>query len=153
MKKIIVPFIIIGVTTLIASCHTTVSEDERISERVDSFATYYFNWQYDKAAAYCTPPSIKWLEFAASQVREGDVEQLKAKESQLTTEIISIDYSPDEQQARVKQRVSNYMEARGFGEPPAECEEGIYEWTLVKERRAWLIRMEALPRNEKQNHD
>ena len=140
MKKIIVPFIIIGVTTLIASCHTTVSEDERISERVDSFATYYFNWQYDKAAAYC-------------QVREGDVEQLKAKESQLTTEIISIDYSPDEQQARVKQRVSNYMEARGFGEPPAECEEGIYEWTLVKDKRAWLIRMEALPRNEKQNHD
>jgi hypothetical protein len=153
MKKIIVPFIIIGVTTLIASCHTTVSEDERIGERVDSFATYYFNWQYDKAAEYCTPPSIKWLEFAASQVREGDVEQLKAKESQLTTEIISIDYSPDEQQARVKQRVSNYMEARGFGEPPAKCEEGIYEWTLVKEKRAWLIRMEALPRNEKQNHD
>ena len=106
MKKIIVPFIIIGVTTLIASCHTTVSEDERISERVDSFATYYFNWQYDKAAAYCTPPSIKWLEFAAR-----------------------------------------------FGEPPAECKEGIYEWTLVKEKRAWLIRMEALPRNEKQNHD
>lgn len=112
MKKIIVPFIIIGVTTLIASCHTTVSEDECISERVDSFATYYFNWQYDKAAAYCTPLSIKWLEFAASQVREGDVEQLKAKESQLTTEIISIDYSPDERQAYVKQRVSNYMEAR-----------------------------------------
>lgn len=153
MKKIIFPIIIIGATVLVSACHAPANEEERIGERVDSFATYYFNWQYDKAAAYCTAPSVKWLEFAASQVKENDVEVLKAKESQLETEIISIEYSADSQLAHVKQRVCNYMEARGFGESPIESDEGVYEWTLVKDKRGWLIRMEALPRNEKQSHD
>ena len=60
---------------LVAGCESASRFKEERSARAaaDSFATYYFNWQFQKAARFVTDSSQVWLRYAASQVHEADI--------------------------------------------------------------------------------
>lgn len=135
------------------SCNSSKEEAHRIGERVDSFAIYYFNWQYEEATKYCTQSSKKWLEFAASQVNEEDLKILRTPKEELTTEIISIDYNNSEQNAMVRLCVKNFIESQSFNEVPIKKDKAIFNLHLIKEKSEWKIKMEALPQSEKLNPD
>ena len=64
------------------SCDSTsfVRGEHKVRVAVDSFAFYYFNWQFSKASRFVTDSSQVWLRYAASQVHEADVKILRDKE-------------------------------------------------------------------------
>lgn len=65
------------------SCQPHKGSEEQLKADIDSFATYYYNWHFEKAARFCTPESKVWLRYAASNVHQADIELLKAKTKML----------------------------------------------------------------------
>ena len=43
------------------SCQPHKGSEEQLKADIDSFATYYYNWHFEKAARFCTPESKVWL--------------------------------------------------------------------------------------------
>lgn len=155
MRKYLITSLVtlIALILIIPSCRSTNNESKEIREIVDSFAICYFNWQYEKATKYCTQSSKKWLEFAASQVNNQDIEILRNQQDEPTIKLISIDYNELEQIATVQISANNFVESHGFGECPTKRENAIFNLKIVKEENKWKIKMEALPQSERQNPD
>ena len=70
-------------------------DEDQLENDIDSFATYYFNWQFPKTLKYCTQSSEPWLRYAASNVHQADVDLLRTKLRLPTIEINDIDFSDD----------------------------------------------------------
>ena len=127
---------VMALFTTIVSC--TIADTIRPSAEGDvaeKFANEYFNLRYKNAAQYCTKESEKFLKFAASQISNDDLAVLKDAESEVTV------------------KVSNYFEADTIGKTGRIVDEGLFKLSLVKENKKWKVRMEGLPRNEKQSRD
>ena len=52
---------------------------EEITETVDEFAEHYFKFDLNGTVKTCTPESKKWLSFLASNIRQEDIDILKAQ--------------------------------------------------------------------------
>lgn len=135
----------------------SITEKGQIEEQCDSFANYYFNWHFDKAMHFVTPESEKWLRFAASNVTEDDVAQLRAKDADATIEIEDVDLDDDDSTAHVTVKVVHFLQMDSIGQAAHLTEEGSFRLTLSKtqdeEDGTWKVRMEGLPRSGKKSHD
>ncbi len=90
---------VVAITTslyTLTGCQSHEGSEEQLENNLDSFATYYYNWQFPKAIKFCTASSEPWLKYAASNVHEADVELLRNKETDATVEINDIDFGDDE---------------------------------------------------------
>lgn len=151
LKTLVVLFgVLLGLA--LSGCSLHKNEEEQISECVDSFAVNYFNWHYAQASKYCSTDSKRWLQFVASQVTKDDLEMLRNKQTALSVEIENIDLQ-SEKQAIVGICVDNYIAPRSFAAALQEVERGYFELIVIKLDKRWVVKMEALPRSEKQNHD
>ena len=68
---IAVAAILTSVYTL-TGCQSHQGDENQLENDIDSFATYYFNWQFPKTLKYCTQSSESWLRYAASNVHQAD---------------------------------------------------------------------------------
>ena len=75
---IAVAAILTSVYTL-TGCQSHQGDEDQLENDIDSFATYYFNWQFPKTQKYCTQSSEPWLRYAASNVHQADVDLLRTK--------------------------------------------------------------------------
>ena len=91
---IAVAAILTSVYTL-TGCQSHQGDEDQLENDIDSFATYYFNWQFPKTLKYCTQSSEPWLRYAASNVHQADVDLLRTKAEDATVEINDIDFSDD----------------------------------------------------------
>lgn len=83
---IAVAAILTSVYTL-TGCQSHQGDENQLENDIDSFATYYFNWQFPKTLKYCTQSSEPWLRYAASNVHQADVDLLRTKAEDATVEI------------------------------------------------------------------
>ena len=127
------------------------SEDQ-LREAVDSFAVSYFNYDFNKARRFCTDDSEKWLQFAASNVQQEDVDLLRQQEEPATVDVDEWDYTSDST-ASVHVNVHNYLRMDSIGKAGRMTDEGQYVLNAVIHQGKWFIRMADLPRSEKRNHD
>lgn len=111
---------------------------------VDSFATNYFNWRFPSAVAYTTDSSKKWLAYAASQVRQEDVDSLRAMKEGATIEIDDIAVGDDKATATVE--VKNYLRLDTISSKPYVSAKDKYRLNLVRENNKWKVSLNALPR-------
>ena len=80
----------IAVAAILASAYTLTGcqshqgDEDQLENDIDSFATYYFNWQFPKTQKYCTQSSEPWLRYAASNVHQADVDLLRTKAENAT---------------------------------------------------------------------
>lgn len=121
---------------------------------MDSFAFYYFNWQFQKASRFVTDSSQVWLRYAASQVHEADIKILRDKED-ATIEIEEMDIaSNDEPTARITVRDFLRMDTIGTeGHLVKKACFILYLEEAPEEKVRWKVRMEGLPQSEKRNRD
>ncbi len=110
----------------------------------DSFAVNYFNWRYAEAVTYCTEESLPWLQFAASNVHQEDVDSLRAMESGATCEIDDVNYTSDST-AVVRFRLFNVLIADTLGHGAHLLPSGLVEIPFVY-RDKWRVHLTALPR-------
>ena len=150
-------YLLILLTFILASsCDSTtyVKGEKKARAAVDSFATYYFNWQFQKASRFVTDSSQVWLRYAASQVHEADITILREKED-ATIEIEDVDvtslYGP---KARITVRDFLRMDTIGTkGHLVKKASYILYLEEVPEEKVRWKIRMEGLPQSEKRNRD
>lgn len=138
--------------TLLFSCNMPSSVNPSNAEDVaEAFAENYFNLRYKNSAKYCTQESEKWISFAASQITREDIELLHGLEEEASVEVS--DVSGDDTECHATIKVTNYFEADTIGKKGHVVNEGLFDILLVKEGKAWKVRMEGLPRSEKRSHD
>ena len=137
---------------LLFSCDMTSSVNPSKAEDVaKAFAENYFNLRYKNSTKYCTQESEKWISFAASQITKEDIELLHGLEEEASVEVD--DVSGDDTECHATVKVTNYFEMDTIGKAGHVVNEGRFDITLVKEGNTWKVRMEGLPRSERQSHD
>lgn len=147
---------VVAITTslyTLTGCQAHEGNEEQLENDLDSFATYYYNWQFPKAVKFCTACSEPWLKYAASNVHEADVELLRNKAEDATVEINDIDFGDDEVSAIADITVRNFLQMDSIGKEAHLVEEADFLLPMCMENGVWKVRMASLPQSGKKNHD
>ena len=141
---IAVAAILTSVYTL-TGCQSHQGDENQLENDIDSFATYYFNWQFPKTQKYCTQSSEPWLRYAASNVHQADVDLLRTKAEDATVEINDIDFSDDGANATVSITVYNFLQMDSIGQDPQLIEQADFQLPMCMEKGLWKIKLDKLP--------
>ncbi len=136
---------------LLTGCGEATESDNAARQVAQAWGDAYFNCDYHEAEQYVTEESGKWLRFAASNTTESDLELLQRQQATVDAD----DYFPvaTDTLRVVRLKVENYLSPTALGEASRQEEEGVFEVTVVKRADSWQVRMEGLPRSEKQSRD
>lgn len=140
------------VAALLGSCGGN-KNDEQLRMSLDSFACHYFNWQFREAIPYVTPSSERWLRYAASQVRETEVEKLRNMDRPAEFEVDKIEYHDGDSTAWATLTVRHLLLMDSIGTDAHLADEAVYNVELVKAGGKWLVRMANLPRSGTKSRD
>lgn len=138
----------------LCSCtHTGNGPQDMAEAAAAEFAEAYFNYHYKDAAAAATADSRKWLEYAASNVTQGDVDKLRSAEEDATVEIVSSAFEDDSRtKCAVRVNVGNFLRKDSInGKPGGYAKNACFllRVELDEGTGRWLVRMAGLPRSEK----
>ena len=136
---------------VMAGCSAGNADDESARETAVTWADAYFNCDYAEASQYVTEESMKWLRLAASNTTENDLALLR--EQNAVVEGAEYFTSATDTLRVVQLRVSHYLAATPLGEDASLGADGRFNVTVVLRNGAWRVRMEGLPRSEKQSRD
>ena len=147
MKKLLILAMVLSLT----ACNLTNREDTLATDVAVQWGEAFFNCDYHAAQALSTPESRRWLQFAASNTTQQDLDLLK----QHAAEVEATDYFPAANDTlRVVQLVvRNSLSPAVNGGAPLQVDEALFSVTVVKRNNQWLVRMASLPRSERQSRD
>ena len=147
MKKLLILAMVLSLT----ACNLTNREDTVATDVAVQWGEAFFNCNYHAAQALSTPESRRWLQFAASNTTQQDLDLLK----QHAAEVEATDYFPAANDTlRVVQLVvRNSLSPAVNGGAPLQVDEALFSVTVVKRNDQWLVRMASLPRSERQSRD
>lgn len=140
--------IAMGLLSLMVSCGQQGSE-RQLKEDIDSFATHYFNWQFEQAIPYCTPTSKVWLQFAASNVHPEDIDILRNRDEGASIELGEIHDTDNDSIAYIDLTVRNYVRMDTIGKPAQVIEEDQYSIPLLYQNEQWKVDLKGIPRWKK----
>ncbi len=137
----------------LASCMANRNGSEgQLYEVADSFATNYFNLRYKNACKFCTDASHQWLRFAASNVKQADLDVIHNTEEPAQIEVNEVNYTSDST-ALVNITVSNFLLMDSIESCGRMVKSAGFRLNAVIDQDKWLIRMEGLPQSGRRNHD
>lgn len=147
MRKL--PIIAVATLTVAMSFLTSFSacnnhKGDELTAAVDSFATSYFNWHFPSAASFATRASRQWLSYAASQVRQEDIDSLRTMKTGATVAIVELSESDTGAIAVVA--VKNHLALDSIGGTPRISAEDKFELKLVTEDSQWKVDLKELPK-------
>ena len=127
------------------------NDDDQATAIAIEWGEAFFNCNYHAAEALSTPDSRRWLQFAASNTTQQDLDLLK----QHAAEVEATDFFPEANDTLrvVELAVRNSVKPTIAGEQPSQIEKAMFRTTVVKRNGSWLVRMASLPRSEKQSRD
>ena len=125
---------------------------EDITAVIDKFAAYYFNFDFNNTAATCTPESMKWLSFISSNILQEDIDIIKAQKEGPWHETVEVTLTSDTT-ATAECKVFNFLKIDTLGCAGRIAEQATYKIPAVKRNGKWLVKMEGLLQNERQNRD
>ena len=147
MKKTLV----LALSLLLAACDMIQNDDNEATSTAVQWGEAFFNCDYHTAEALCTPESRRWLQFAASNTTQQDLDLLKQHAAQV--EATDIFPEANDTLRMVELVVRNSIKPTVAGEDPSQVDEALFHTTVVKRNGSWLVRMASLPQSEKQSHD
>lgn len=147
MKK----YLILSLTLALTACNMMQNDDDQATAIAIEWGEAFFNCDYHAAEALSTPDSRRWLQFAASNTTQQDLNLLK----QHAAEVEATDFFPEANDTLrvVELAVRNRVKPTIAGEQPSQIEKAMFRTTVVKRNGSWLVRMASLPRSEKQSRD
>lgn len=134
-----------AIATLATACNPKLAVKQlQLSETVDSFATYYYNWQFREARNFVTDESEIWLRYMASQVSENDLELLNSRNEAATCETADVTFENDST-ATVAIVVGNHLHMDSIGQKPVVRDESRASLRVVfdKGRNRWLVSLKS----------
>lgn len=141
---------VIGAIVLLAACQGENITEGAAGKAAHNWAEAYFNWDFPEAANYVTTESERWLRYAASNVTEADLEQLRQLDTAITIEAVDMG---NDTSATATIRVTDFLRQDSIGRAGSRTAEGLFHILLVKRDNKWKVRMEGLPQSERQSHD
>ena len=147
MKKTLV----LALSLLLAACDMIQNDDNEATSTAVQWGEAFFNCDYHAAEALCTPESRRWLQFAASNTTQQDLDLLK----QHAAQVEATDFFPEANDTLrvVELVVCNSVKPTVAGEEPSQIDKAVFHTTVVKRNGSWLVRMAGLPQSEKQSRD
>lgn len=133
-----------------ASCNIGQEGDDVALNVATDWADAYFNCDFHEAASYATAESERWLRFAASNTTEQDLQTVKGGATADADDYFTV---ANDTLRVVTLHVRDFLKPVAVGEPAQLQEEGTFLVTVVKRDGKWKVRMEGLPRSEKQSRD
>ena len=143
-------FSLICVTGLLMSCQLTPDDESKAQDAVEKWAAAYFSCDFHDAARYCTPESERWLRFAASNTTQHDLDLLSAHPANINVEDCYA--AGGDTLYVVRLSIENYLKPTTLGDTTTLAD-GLFDFIAVRRDGQWLVRMEGLPRSEKQSRD
>ncbi len=125
--------------------------DEQIRHSAQDFAEAYFNYDYQRASELTVPESVQWLQFAASNVTQQDLDMINGAEAAVVS--ISDLMRQDDSTVVVTVDVADALIKDTIGVRPHVVDEARYRLMLVRRDDRYLIKMAGLPQSERQSRD
>ena len=146
MKKLLIWALALSLT----ACSMLRDDDQATAVAVE-WGEAFFNCDYHAAEALCTPESRRWLQFAASNTTQHDLDMLRQQAAQVE----ATEFFPEASDTLrvVELVVRNSVSPTIYGGESAQVEEALFHVTVVKRNGSWQVRMASLPRSEKQSRD
>ena len=151
--KLTISLTIVGCVLIVLCACTDHKNEEQLRDTASAFAQTYFNWQFNDALTHCTPSSQRWISYAASQVKQDDVEKLRNAEQGASSEIKEINYQEGDSVASVVMKVENFLSMDSIGAVGHFVESATYTLQLVQLNKQWKVRLTELPRPDSPRHD
>ena len=147
MKKLLIWALALSLT----ACSMLRKDDDQATAVAVEWGEAFFNCDYHAAEALCTPESRRWLQFAASNTTQHDLDMLRQQAAQVE----ATEFFPEASDTLrvVELVVRNSVSPTIHGGESAQVEEALFHVTVVKRNGSWQIRMASLPRSEKQSRD
>lgn len=149
---ILAPMLLACLLFIASSCESHLGSSRQLKKEVDSFAVYYFNWQFHQAIRFVTPESEKWMSYAASQVHQADIDLLQQKQLPATCEIQEITYDDENQTAVAHIAIHDYLRMDTIGKAASVIDIAYFDIPLSyhSESDKWIVNINELPRPVKQ---
>lgn len=151
-RKAAFAFLLLGMCPglfCLGGCQPHEGSESQLKEDVDSFATYYYNWHFEKAAKYCTPESETWLRYASSNVHQADIDLLHGKHEDAIVEIHDIDFGDDEVSATANLEVTDFYQMDSIGKPAHLVRKARFKLPMAIHEGKWKVVLRQLPQKEK----
>jgi hypothetical protein len=147
MKKLLIWALALSLT----ACSMLRKDDDQATAVAVEWGEAFFNCDYHAAEALCTPESRRWLQFAASNTTQHDLDMLRQQAAQVE----ATEFFPEASDTLrvVELVVRNSVSPTIHGGESAQVEEALFHVTVVKRNGSWQVRMASLPRSEKQSRD
>lgn len=144
--KIVVAFIVGNISlAALSSCGSRFNDGESgLREAVDSFSIAYFNWHFKDATKYVDQDSMPWLDYAASQVSQEDVDSLKAMAEGASVEVKDVEGSGSYRMATVEAR--GFLSFDSIGKSPRIIDKATFQLPVNKVGESWKVVLRSLPR-------
>ena len=141
-------------TLLLAACLEELSNfEEQARQQARRFAEAYFNYDLKRAMELATPESGKWLRFAASSVTQEDLDVINSQEEAASAVVDGISYVNDSMVIATVS-VGHFFKKDSIGSLPHLVDgEERFPLTIVRREGKCYVRMEGLPRSERQSRD
>ncbi|MBQ4030067.1 MAG: hypothetical protein II624_12985 [Prevotella sp.] len=139
---------VLGVLFFLVACDFHAGSSRQLKKEVDSFAVYYFNWQFHHAVRFVTPESEKWMHYAASQVHQADIDLLQSKELPASCEINEVVYSEDDKTAIAHVTIQNYLRMDTIGKAATIVNTAQFDIPLIyqSETDKWIVEVNEILR-------
>lgn len=132
------------------SCeHLPTSHGSQAENVVDSFCQTYFSYQFERAMAFVTDESHKWLIYAASNVHQEDVDLMRSQESTASVDVDEVIAPENDTIGYALVSVDNHLVMDSIGEVGHMRDNAQYRLGMVKRGGKWKIKMDGLPREVK----
>lgn len=139
-------FCVMGAGLFCASgCQMHEGSESQLKEDADSFATYYYNWHFEKAAKYCSSESEKWMRYAASNVHPADIDLLHNKPQDATIEIQEVSFGDDEVSAVVCLEVKDFYRTDTIGKEAHLVKQAAIQLPMTFHDGLWKVALKELP--------
>lgn len=144
---------IVGCVLIGLCACTDHKNEEQLRNTASAFAQTYFNWQFNDALTYCTPSSQRWISYAASQVKQDDVDKLRSAEQGARSEIKKIHYEEGDSVASVVMKLENFLSMDSLDAVGHFVKSATYTLQFVQLNKRWKVRLTELPRPDSSFHN
>lgn len=119
-----------------------------VDKEVKGFAESYFNYDFEKAALYCTPESEIWLRYACSNIHQADIDVLRNAPEGASIEINNYQYDDNDTTGLAILTVRNYMQLDTIGKAGRIIDKKTFNIPIVQREGKWMINLHELLRGK-----
>ncbi len=143
-------FQLLALLPLLTGCEWT--SDGAIERTARDWAEAYFNYDFIKARKYTTAESCQWLNYAASNMTEGDISLWNEQDTPVEVSVTDVLEGNDTMAIAIVD-ISYWLAMDSIGQGGNIKRNGRFTLNMVKRNGRWLVKMAGLPQSERQSRD